>query len=356
MNNIFSRLSSLRKITDKNQEEDFLTEIFAFILENDSELLKNFLKEFSIINDSKHFEVKSVKTQYSVKKILEYQQDTNSRIDLVVTLENHLIFIENKVDSTAGENQLKKYAEQLDSLKCTNKTLIFLTKNFEKISETYIKENCINPMHINIICIRWYQVYELLKQNISNSIFVKHFVNYLEDMNINLATQFSPSDLTTMNSMSKVLKMMEETVYGRVKDTFLDKIKLKYRQNQPEIQVRDQSRYTYIHYGAGLHITFGFYFNTYGSTYPTVGIEVWRDPKSENFQELSKIMAQILIDDNKWKSWGNIDNANIWAQIFINKNITDFLNNDNHLLEIESYLIECVERLSCVKNKIEKYL
>lgn len=357
MNNIFSRLSSLRKITDKNQEEDFLTEIFAFVLEKDKEILKSFLLTFEIIKDLEKIDIKSVKTQHSIRKLADYEQETSSRIDLAIFLKNHSIFIENKVNSNAGENQLKKYAEHLDSLECQNKTLIFLTKNFEKISESDIRENCKNSTQISIISIKWYQVYGFLKENVSNSIIVEELLNYLENMGINLATQFNPTDLTTMINMSKILKMMERTIYGKVKDVFFEELGLKYKQKYPEIQVREHNRYVYVHEGNGIHFTLGFYFNSHNNNdYPRIGIEVWRDPKSDNFQELSKLMSQVLIENTTWKSWNNIDNPTIWAQIFIDKSIVDFLKNENHTVNIENYLIECIKEFSKIKNKFQKYL
>ena len=57
MINIFSRLYKLKKNSDKTPEEDFLTEVFAYLIDSNHELLISFLTHFNILtlNDGEKF-------------------------------------------------------------------------------------------------------------------------------------------------------------------------------------------------------------------------------------------------------------------------------------------------------------
>lgn len=356
MLNIFSRLYNLKKSAAKNPEEDFLTEVFAYLLDSNHELLISFLRHFNVLTLEEKVFVDLVEPQKYFDKLEGHEQ--NSRVDLVIYLRNHVIFIENKVNSQQGNNQLKRYAEILDVKFDIQKTLIFLTKNFEQISHDQIITGCNKKGLIKIKEIRWYEIHDFLLKNANNIDLAVQLLQFLEnDMNITSELQFNLSDLIAMKNVSRILKMMEKSIYGKVKTVFLEKLKLKSQGTSPEIQIRRENRYVYYHSGKGFHIVLGFFFDSISQyDYPRVGIHLWREPNTEKTQDISSVLHEIVVNSSNWKSFDNLNNSTIWANIFIEKSIVEFLNTENNIESIENYLIECIEELSIVKNKIEKYL
>jgi hypothetical protein len=356
MINIFSRLYKLKKNSDKTPEEDFLTEVFAYLIDSNHELLISFLTHFNILTLNENIFVDSVEPQKHFNKLEGHDQ--SSRVDLVIHLRTHIIFIENKVNSKQGDNQLKRYAEILDVKFDVKKTLVFLTKDFEKISHDQIKSECNKRELIEIKEIRWYEIHDFLLKKAHNIDLAVQLLQFLEnDMNINSELQFNLSDLIAMKNVSRILKMMEKSIYGKVKTVFLEKLELKSQGSLPEIQVRRENRYVYFHSGKGFHIVFGFFFDSISQyDYPRVGIHLWREPNTEKTQNISSVLNEIVANSSSWKSFDNLNNSTIWANIFIEKSIVEFLNTENNIESIENYLIECIEELSKVKNKFEKYL
>lgn len=356
MINIFSRLYNLKKNSDKNPEEDFLTEVFAYLLDTNHELLISFLIHFNVLTSEEKVFVDSVEPQKYFDKLEGHDQ--SSRVDLVIHLRSHIVFIENKVNSQQGNNQLKRYAEILDVKFDIPKTLIFITKNFEQISHEHITSGCNSKKLMKIIEIRWHEIHNFLLKNATDIDVAVQLIQFLEnDMNINSELQFNLSDLMAMKNVSRILKMMEKSIYGKVKTVFLERLELKSQGILPEIQIRRENRYVYFHSGKGFHIVFGFFFDSISQyDYPRVGIHLWREPNTEKTQDISSVLNEIVANNSSWKSFDNLNNSTIWANIFIEKSIVEFLNTENNIESIENYLIECIEELSIVKNKIKKYL
>ena len=107
---MFSNLLKLYKSASKNTPtEDFTTEVLAGILDSDKLLLEEFVNVVLKIEGS----------NFTVKTQVHYEK---SIIDMVFENKDTLCFLENKVDSSEGHKQLKKYSKIL----LTNKKIIFL--------------------------------------------------------------------------------------------------------------------------------------------------------------------------------------------------------------------------------------
>ncbi|HEY5327643.1 MAG TPA: PD-(D/E)XK nuclease family protein [Mucilaginibacter sp.] len=195
MSSLFERIYRYKQ-SDKghlrHSRENFLTEIFAHCLEFDVDFQKKFLKRISCDKEYNKFECK---TQVYVNKFLIP--------DVRIKLDDHsIIFIECKVDSPQGKDQLNKYALFLKDNKVNNKQLIFLTKWPEKTAnnEDFLGENF---KHI-----RWYDIFILLKDS-SNEIS-KEFSKYLKEHKMNKSIiPFTTSDLTAIAKVKETMEKMD---------------------------------------------------------------------------------------------------------------------------------------------------
>ncbi len=199
----FQKIYKFKQSETKNSQENFLTEIFAYCLKNDEVFRKSFFVNINLFeyNDSQIKE--SIKTQYITK--------TKGRPDICLKDDNNLIFIENKIDSLQGENQLKNYKNDLLSIennKIKNKSLIFITKHYE---ETNISKE----LNFNFIYLRWFDVYELI-QKPTNEI-TKELALYLEKEKMSKKLDFKKEHESFFRNFEEVFYIIKD-FFKLVKD------------------------------------------------------------------------------------------------------------------------------------------
>ena len=117
--------------------EDFFTEIVAYFLSLNNDILVDWLKHHSILSDDNYSSIK-ISTQQEHKGLESHTED--SRLDIVVELSDGLntdvIFIESKVGSKDGNNALRKYAEILSNLpNVRHRILIYITRDYDPKEE-----------------------------------------------------------------------------------------------------------------------------------------------------------------------------------------------------------------------------
>lgn len=127
---LFKKLLSLNN--EQIPVEDFFTEIFAYLLKTNPEILHTFLDSTKapLID----YEQMVIDTQRSFEGLENHL--AGSRPDIFLELfnknEKQWIFIESKIDAQEGYQQLTKYAEHLDNSNSIQKgVLIYITKYFE---------------------------------------------------------------------------------------------------------------------------------------------------------------------------------------------------------------------------------
>jgi hypothetical protein len=107
MESLFSRLFKYRERENRSPEEDYMTELIAYIFQNHRSVLLSFLKECNINHGYIEMEGITVSTQYVLGNL-------ESRPDIAIKLINKngkqsIIFIENKINAAEGPNQLRRY-------------------------------------------------------------------------------------------------------------------------------------------------------------------------------------------------------------------------------------------------------
>ena len=138
--------------------EDFFTEIVAALFSSEQDLLYAWLQHINIFDLETNSNT-DIFTQQSFAALENH--DRSSRPDIVIELVGDsfqdIIFIENKVGSSEGENQLRNYAEILAKMSnYRHKVLIYITRDFEPKDESDILKN-VTQQTIKFKQLRWYQ-------------------------------------------------------------------------------------------------------------------------------------------------------------------------------------------------------
>ncbi|AIQ62446.1 hypothetical protein PSTEL_04305 [Paenibacillus stellifer] len=148
MKSVFSRLFRVLNSSNSHPHEDFLTEVFAEFLCNQETMIDFIGNVLEIpVQEVKH---SSIQTQVTFPALPHHQ--TDSRPDMVIRFyegqKPYVLFIESKLGSQEGTDQLSRYADHLSVLANQGKKyyLIYLTQYADEKDASLILEN-----HANIV-------------------------------------------------------------------------------------------------------------------------------------------------------------------------------------------------------------
>ncbi|QAA80876.1 hypothetical protein EI546_03640 [Aequorivita sp. H23M31] len=147
--------------------EDFNTECFAGILNCYPEILNSFVVDFLDLPLG----------AYNVSTQLYYplSEDPNCIVDMVLESDNCICFIENKVNSVEGFEQLERYKKVLESFKGEKETVLrYITKWSD------VKIN-ISPRFKQY---RWYEIADWLQREFAENVLVTNYYNFLKSQNM----------------------------------------------------------------------------------------------------------------------------------------------------------------------------
>ncbi|MEH2340511.1 MAG: PD-(D/E)XK nuclease family protein [Nostoc sp.] len=215
---LFSNLLNLH--LGNKPREDFFTEIVAYFLSLNNDILLDWLKHYSIIGDDKYSSIK-ISTQQEHQALAIHTED--SRLDIVVELSTGLttdvIFIESKIGSKEGWEQLKKYADILSNLpNIKHRILIYITRDYDPKEEIKTPAFNLEPKVI-FYQLRWHQFYARLQQH-STDILAQEILIFMRKNGMSTTNQFSSVDLLTMVNFNKTLHLMKSTLNEEVQREF----------------------------------------------------------------------------------------------------------------------------------------
>lgn len=352
MVSIFNDLLRLKSNSNIIPLEDFFTEIFAYLLKSSDALLYEWLNYFSI----SHIEYDNsfVSTQESYDALDGHL--TGSRPDILIELSNknqkQVIFIECKIDSAEGNNQLRRYAEQLDNISNIDYgVLIYITRDYEKKAVEIIFDNCKNPSKLKFIQLRWYENYQFLNSNRQN-VMVEETLKFMEENNMSLNNKFSNIDVLALTNFPKVRKMMDETMFGDVSTKFETLAKGITKSSTCLTQLRDHNRYIYYHWqNSDFWIGLGYWIDpSIITNYPDVGIVMEVSPSAKNRTEIIETMIEIeKTSQEKWMGY-NLTEARAWSGIVRNKSLQNFIHEPDHIIEIKRYFLELLDDVTSIRD------
>ena len=176
--------------------EDFNTESFAGILNLHQRVKKSFIKNFlKLPEDNYHIETQ-------LRKKIEGRP--NCIIDLVIIGENNVCFIENKVNSSEGYEQLLRYGIVLEEhYKHHKKFLFYCTKH------TDIKNTNNEYSAYNFEQFKWFEIAKFLEQFQNDIPLIKDYLIFLNHHKMAQDNTFRPENLITFQNMLKSIQIAE---------------------------------------------------------------------------------------------------------------------------------------------------
>lgn len=192
--------------------EDFTTEALAGLLRLYPDFLKEYLCLIGLPIDKKY----SISTQK-----FYYEERQNCYVDLVLESEDVICFIENKVNSGEGREQLDRYATVLKrEYNSKRKYLVYCTK--------YLTEKQIAHQDINLQLIIWHSVGLSIKNNKEPAII--DFYNYLINKEMTTSYTITP-ELIFASKKAKEIEIVFMYYMESVKNDFWEILGINYRDN-----------------------------------------------------------------------------------------------------------------------------
>ena len=339
---IFKTLFDLRLKAHNRPLEDYLTEIISYILGNNPEILNDFLIHFKII------EIKvdwyKITTQLTLPKLENHISD--SRPDMVLFLKNGVVFFEHKINAIEGVDQLKRYAEHLDQITGDTKTLVYITKHYDLKSEKDTSLDCRND--IEFIQVRWFEVYRFF-QNYKADPLVLELLLFMKQIHLSMHNQFQPSDIIAMSNFTNVLKMMDETMFGEVSQSFSRINNGMSRDFTCITELAKHDRYMYYkEHQHKLWCGLGYWMNSDNDKdYPELNIVIEIGPRSPKRKEVVDIFKSILKEYKDWTGYDLADPSQ-HSGIAFSSSLQTFLSKENQIEEIKQFFRKGLEQLEAI--------
>ncbi|MCC5657885.1 PD-(D/E)XK nuclease family protein [Nostoc sp. XA010] len=352
---LFTNLLNLH--SPSKPREDFFTEIVAYFLSLNNDILLGWLKHHSIISDDNYSSIK-ISTQQEHKGLERHTED--SRLDIVVELSTGLstdvIFIESKIGAKDGNNALKKYADILSNLpNIRHRILIYITRDYDSKEEIKTPAFNLEPK-VSFYQLRWHQFYAYLQQY-ATDILVQEILIFMRKNGMSHTNQFSSVDLLTMVNFNKTLNLMESTLNEEVQAKFIASFGGVIKGAASRTQWKWDERYIiYTHFSPS---TWDFwcglgYFDLNPSNltdYPYLGIFLQVSHKFAQRPKIIESMQKIINDKPNLWTPSNLKVLPAWSGIFYRKSLQEFLSEKDQLSAIKLFFQESIKELKTVQEQ-----
>lgn len=352
---LFTNLLNLH--SGNKPREDFFTEIVAYFLSLNNEILLGWLKHHSIISDDNYSSI-NISTQQEHQALASHPED--SRLDIVIELSTGLstdvIFIESKIGAKDGNNALKKYAKILSNLpNVRHRILIYITRDYDPKEE--FKKHCLDLLpNVNFFQLRWYQFYSFFKERASD-ILAQEILIFMRNNRMSQNNQFSSVDLLTMVNFNKTLNLMESTLSEEVQHEFKLAFGGVIKGAASRTQWKWDERYIiYTHFSPStwdLWCGLG-YFDLNPSNlidYPYLGIFLQVSPKFGQRPKIIESMQKIINDKPNLWTPSNLKVLPAWSGLFYRKSLQYFLSEENHVSAIKLFFQKSIKELKTVQEQ-----
>ncbi|MEH2389388.1 MAG: PD-(D/E)XK nuclease family protein [Nostoc sp.] len=352
---LFTNLLNLH--SGSKPREDFFTEIVAYFLSLNNDILLGWLKHHSIISDDNYSSIK-ISTQQEHQALAIHTED--SRLDIAVELSTGLstdiIFIESKIGSTEGWRQLEKYAEILSNLpNVRHRILIYITRDYDPKEEIKTPAFNLEPK-VSFYQLRWHQFYARLQQH-ATDILAQEILIFMRNNKMSQNNQFSSVDLLTMVNFNKTLNLMESTLNEEVQQKFKLAFGGVIKGAASRTQWKWEERYIiYTHLSPStwdLWCGLGYLgLNPSNLTdYPYLGILLHVSPRFGQRSKIIESMQKIINDKpNIWTPI-NLKVLPAWSGIFYRKSLQEFLSEKDQLSAIKLFFQESIKELKTVQEQ-----
>jgi hypothetical protein len=339
-----SLFQSLRQLFPRDgfPLEDFHTEIVATVLQTTPALAFEWLQEIGVTKLGADGSSVSVKPQVEFPALKGHHHSI--RVDLVIRLSSpkgtELLFIESKVASKQGADQLQRYADHLalasKETGIIRSTLVYITRDYETVTAPKFPDPSLCEF---VPPTRWFHFYRILCQHTSGDTLAEELKTFMKENNMSLGNRFRAADILTLQHLLHVKALMDETLDTlKVHATNIVAVRPT-KKSRSRGQLEESSRYV-LQFALGnandLECLVGYWLSDETEDdMPWVGIEINSNPHSPRREEIR--LAMRSWSEAKWGEAKPADPTNWWG-VGNGKPLRAFLGEDDQIQAIKTFL------------------
>lgn len=314
---LFGKLFKYRERERISPRENFLTEIFAFVLKHDKLVRELFFKKLGLVMEET-FQIITQSTYAEGRPDIEIFIDKNTHV-----------LIEVKIEATEGTEQLNSYSEILQKSQYNQRVLVYLTKYFEHKESTAEK--------IKTHLLRWHEVFDILCK--SEELLTKQLVDYLNEQRMSKNVILNKDDVLAIRTINESVSKLDEVLY-LVNPHFQKVI------GSSKFPNKLEGSYWLSHSFNGIDVKCGFNWFWPNDTGVTLMTWLWI-PEAKTDTEIVK--AQ-LIEIKRWDCWlDEEDKGIVFAK---SKSVLEFIEEEDQTKKMASFLKSGLDDLSLVLTNL----
>ncbi|MEK9506506.1 hypothetical protein [Gaopeijia maritima] len=344
---LFSSLLGLHG--SQRPEEDFFTEIVAGLLRREPHIAVRWLSSLGIVPAHVDYRVQ-VDTQTTYAPLEDHR--TESRPDLRLHLTDpggreHVLFVESKVGSRGSMDQLSRYAEILATRPAHERTLVFITRDYDPFEGDCVVQRC--RTHVAFKQTRWHHFYHILSAYRDDPL-ADEAATFMERTGMARRDTFTPTDVLALQGFPQALSIAKESLWNTVSDEFTKVLGKQPRKRSSHSQLALKNRYILKVEMQGRKewwFGLGFFLGGAGQDYPEVGGMLEVAPSASRRDDILEVM-RTLDGAGDWRGF-RLREHGAWSGIKMVKPLSAFLDGDNHVGALEDYLLSVVQAVGALK-------
>lgn len=332
--------------------EDFHTEVVAHVMRSLPDQTLSWLRDIGATTMTRGDEF--IITTQEELSALELHA-TGSRPDIAIRLvkngERELIYIESKVGSHEGHQQLSRYLDHLQTRPERRKSLVFITRSYEP------KEIASRP-DVTFVQTRWSVFYRSFSRCTPATELLSELLYFMEEHNMAQNNQFTSIDLLALSNFSRARKLMDATLWESVQKKFIKFSGKPFWKESAFTQLRNHGRYAmFAGFGPGhqFEVLLGYWTDQDIITEPPwVGVTWHVNPKAAKRAEIVAAMENFVrTSSGRWEGF-DLSDEKAWGGICRGKVLTDFFSQEDHVRSITAMFEESLDDLADFKNRYPK--
>lgn len=329
--------------------EDFHTEIVVHVLNALPEQALRWLNSLGATDITEPDEF-VVHTQEELNALATHS--FGSRPDIAVRLakggRREIVYIESKVGSSEGANQLSRYLDHLEIRPEDRKTLVFITRSYEP-------KEPISKTDVSFIQTRWSHFFRAFHPHRSQNSVLSELLKFMKANNMAQSNKVTPIDIVALTNFPRSRKLMDSTMWESIHRRFNKFSGKIFYKESAFTQLRNFDRYVMAAgFGSGhqFELLLGYWLDQDSATdSPWVGVTWHVNPKAAKRSEIVRAFeAYARNSQDGWETFWLTDEKT-WGGLARGKELTSFLTADDHVHEITLWFDALLDQVAEFKKQ-----
>jgi len=314
--------------------EDFHTEIAAHVMRSLRDETLNWLREIRVTSMTGCDDF--VVTTQEELSALELHT-TGSRPDIAIRLakngERELIYIESKIGSVEGYQQLSRYLDHLEKRPEKRKALVFITRSYEP-------KEAQRRAGVTFVQTRWSHFYRTFCQINPQPELLTELLKFMKEHNMSQSNKFTTIDLLAIRNFRHAQNLMDATMWESVHKRFTKLAGKIFYKESAATQLRKFYRYTmWAEFGPNqFELLLGYWADQDILTdSPWVGITWHINPNAPARRDIVAAMENYARSSGgRWEVF-DLTDEKAWGGMSAGKDLTHFLGQEDHVKAITEF-------------------